>query len=425
MLKESILILMLLVCFNLIATKAYSQTSWGKFQANPVLDIGSAGSWDDRGASHPRVLFDGTVYKMWYSGFDGSNIRIGHATSPDGINWTKAAENPVLDLGAQGTWDAVWVENSMVLFDGTSFQMWYYGRDANSIHRIGYATSSDGVTWDKYSGNPIIEPSGNSGSWNSNRVAQPWVIFDGTSYQMWFGGYDGSKRRTGYATSTDGITWEEYSGNPVLDVGTPGSWDADLSANPSVVFDGSNYHMWYQGRGPGLPFLIGYATSPDGVVWTKDPGNPVLALGNSGTWEGTWHLGPCVLLLEGTYKMWYTGIDRGFGRTGYATSPITGVQDEIVDVPLEYSLAQNYPNPFNPETEVYFQLPEVTQVVVTIFNTRGQETRRLTDINYAAGYHSVRWDGMDNQGNPVSSGVYLYQLRTNNFTRVKKMSLIR
>ncbi len=85
----------------------------------------------------------------------------------------------------------------------------------------------------------------------------------------------------------------------------------------------------------------------------------------------------------------------------------------------------NYPNPFNPSTEIRFQIPEATQVVVTIFNTRGQEIRRLIDANYAAGYHEARWDGQDNHGNPVSSGVYLYQLRTATFSQVKKMSLMR
>ena len=97
----------------------------------------------------------------------------------------------------------------------------------------------------------------------------------------------------------------------------------------------------------------------------------------------------------------------------------------LSSLPEDYALLQNYPNPFNPETEIYFQLPEANHVVVAIFNTNGQEIRRLADSNYAAGYHSLRWKGMDNQGNAVSSGVYLYQLRTAAFSQVRKMSLMR
>ncbi len=94
-------------------------------------------------------------------------------------------------------------------------------------------------------------------------------------------------------------------------------------------------------------------------------------------------------------------------------------------VPERFALLQNHPNPFNPETEIRFQLPEASHVVVRIFNTLGQEIRTLTDAQYVAGYHSVRWDGKDNHGNPVSSGVYLYQLRAGTFSQVKKMSLLR
>ncbi|MHA1939977.1 MAG: FlgD immunoglobulin-like domain containing protein [Candidatus Thorarchaeota archaeon] len=97
----------------------------------------------------------------------------------------------------------------------------------------------------------------------------------------------------------------------------------------------------------------------------------------------------------------------------------------LSSLPEDYALSQNYPNPFNPETEIYFQLPETNHVVVAIFNTRGQEIRRLADGNYEAGYHSLNWNGMGNQGNPVASGVYLYQLRTPTFSHVRKMSLMR
>ena len=88
-------------------------------------------------------------------------------------------------------------------------------------------------------------------------------------------------------------------------------------------------------------------------------------------------------------------------------------------------MEQNHPNPFNPETEIRFQLPQASQVVVRIFNTLGQEIRTLVDSPYTAGYHTVRWDGKDNKGYLVSSGIYLYQLKAGAFSQIKKMSLIR
>jgi len=94
-------------------------------------------------------------------------------------------------------------------------------------------------------------------------------------------------------------------------------------------------------------------------------------------------------------------------------------------VPEKFSLEQNYPNPFNPETEIRFQLAEASQVVVRIYNTLGQRIRILTDREYRAGLHSIRWDGRDNNGNAISSGIYLYKLQAGSFSQIRKMTLLR
>ena len=96
-----------------------------------------------------------------------------------------------------------------------------------------------------------------------------------------------------------------------------------------------------------------------------------------------------------------------------------------MNLPSELKLNQNYPNPFNPETEISFQLPEANHVVIKIYNVRGEEIRTLTDGQYQVGGHQIRWDGKDNNGNLVPSGVYLYQLQAGTFSQVKKMSLVR
>lgn len=99
----------------------------------------------------------------------------------------------------------------------------------------------------------------------------------------------------------------------------------------------------------------------------------------------------------------------------------TSNQEPVTD----YQLEQNYPNPFNPETEIRFALPEASQVVVSIFNVLGEKIRTLVNASYEAGYHSILWDGKDEYGDPVASGVYLYQLRAGEFSQVMKMSLVR
>ena len=116
----------------------------------------------------------------------------------------------------------------------------------------------------------------------------------------------------------------------------------------------------------------------------------------------------------------------------FATGIITGVENSLPERPQGYVLRQNYPNPFSanetlshPETEIRFQLPEASHVVLKIFNLFGEEIRTLVDDRRGAGDHTLHWNGKDEHGNPVASGVYLYQLRAGNFSQVRKMSLLR
>jgi hypothetical protein len=98
---------------------------------------------------------------------------------------------------------------------------------------------------------------------------------------------------------------------------------------------------------------------------------------------------------------------------------------EASSISYQFSLGHNHPNPFNPETKFRFQLPEVTHVVVEIYNIHGQKILGLLDETLAVGTHNVRWDGKDKYGNLVPSGVYFYQVRTSKYFQVKKMTLLR
>ncbi|MFZ4619586.1 MAG: putative Ig domain-containing protein [Bacteroidota bacterium] len=99
-------------------------------------------------------------------------------------------------------------------------------------------------------------------------------------------------------------------------------------------------------------------------------------------------------------------------------------------LPTVYALEQNFPNPFNPSTTINYQLPNESRVSITVFNMLGQQVKQMVDADQAAGYHSIVWNGMDNNGSPVSSGVYLYKIvaQANGksvFTATKKMMFLK
>jgi hypothetical protein len=93
--------------------------------------------------------------------------------------------------------------------------------------------------------------------------------------------------------------------------------------------------------------------------------------------------------------------------------------------PTVFNLEQNYPNPFNPETVIKFSLPEDSKVTLRIYNVLGQVVNTLVDQALPAGNHSVIWDGKNEQGTDVASGVYFYRLKATSYESIMKMTLLR
>ena len=255
------------------------------------------------------------------------------------VEWTKYSTSSVLPTGGSGAWDEKAIERPMVIKDGVTYKMWYYGKNTSDQWRLGYATSSDGTTWSKYGSNPVLTPGG-AGAWDSNHVGAAWVIQESSSsYKMWYTGTDQTNddedAQIGYATSSDGITWNKYGSNPVLTYGGTNDWDGDGIGWPTVIKDGSTYKMWYDGFNDTQGTIgIGHATSTDGIFWTKhsdgsgsDPyanSDPVIEKGPTGQWTDEGPFTASVIKEDSLYRMWFSG-EQSTGsdsieRIGYAYS---------------------------------------------------------------------------------------------------------
>jgi predicted GH43/DUF377 family glycosyl hydrolase len=399
--------------FILTAATSFAQFPWTKDQDNnPVLVPGEPGTWNDVSEYPFSVLFHEGTYRLWIGGYDGITVSFGYFSSPDGINWTPYEANPILHPGTAGSWDDNHLANPNVIFNNNLYKMWYAASDGNN-YRIGYATSPDGLIWTKYEGNPVMDL-GPEGSWDDSAVYDPCVYFDGATYHMWYSGGNGSVIRIGYASSPDGTTWTKNEDNPVLEKGSVPSWDYRSVMAPSVIFDGMTYHMWYSGtvESSGWHYRTGYATSGDGLTWTKHEGNPVLTP-DDGSWDSQW-VGYVHVLrddINGLYKMWYGGgADDEVAKIGYATAPIFDALEEFASQrnPRDFNLNQNYPNPFNPVTTISYELPMSTDVNLSIYNLLGQKVATLVDKKQAAGKYQARWDATG-----FASGIYICRLEAN------------
>jgi predicted GH43/DUF377 family glycosyl hydrolase len=243
--------------------------------------------------------------------------------------WTKDANNPVLSGGgASGAWNRhVFCPHVLYNPDSTRYEMWFCATSepfTDRPFRIGFATSPDGITWTMYP-DPVLEPA--EGTWDEYTVEDPMVIRqeDG-QYKMWYASWGPeSPGMIGYATSSDGINWtKDMLNNPVMVPG-PDSWQVNGFSSPYVLSFEGGYKMWYTGWSANWDSTnIGYATSPDGISWTPDNiRNPVLMTGGDGRWDDSNLKFPNVLLIDNMYHMWYTGwsADWSSSNIGYATSP--------------------------------------------------------------------------------------------------------
>lgn len=161
-------------------------------------------------------------------------------------------------------------------------------------------------------------------------------------------------------------------------------------------------------------------------------------------WEGDPTTEPAEWLLEGTDPSpRVTGNFTAFGLLAPGVPPLPGQGDQVkLDdvvmtssrataveqdgaIPREYSLDQNYPNPFNPDTRITFSLPKKEMTSLVIYNTLGQAIRTLVASDLGAGNHTCTWDGMDDSGQAVTSGVYVYRLNSGNHSESRRMVLMR
>jgi hypothetical protein len=116
-------------------------------------------------------------------------------------------------------------------------------------------------------------------------------------------------------------------------------------------------------------------------------------------------------------------ITPGFQR-GFISIGGQGTNEDVV-IPGEYALKQNYPNPFNPQTNIEFSLPTAQFVSISVFNLLGQQVRSLVNDRIEAGNHTVCWNGKNDLGVDVPSGMYFYKLYTPEFSQTNKMLMLR
>lgn len=307
--------------------------TWTLYSGNPALTVADLNSESLTYANlngfyyaSSWVIYDNGTYKMWTNGQNNSKVRIGYATSSDGYSWTpvggSAGEGAVITNGGSANYHALGIS---VIKDGSTYKAWY-ACDDNGFSRYYYATSSDGISW---SGRTLALGFDDGGALAFDDV-QPGLTASCTvikesngTYKMWYVGRDSVASpyyfKIGLATSNDGISWTRVSGSGtggcVFDSGTAGKFDDKNVVHPTVIKVGDTYKMWYYGAANSGANGIGYATSTDGINWTRHY--------QSGTSDGqlaefdnqaSYSSAPSVINTGSDYKMYYNWFNSVTGK---------------------------------------------------------------------------------------------------------------
>lgn len=287
-------------------------------QNRNLLPLGKAGAFDETHAKYPCVLRVGKQWWMWYNGraADCFTGQVGLAISDDGIHWKKANQGkPVMEHGPPGSFDETKIDHPTVVYFNNRFHMWYTAGPGSGPYTIGYATSADGIKWQRENDGKPVLTAGPTGKFDQDGVLHPTALRDENGLlHLWYNGVDqGRGFRIGYVTSRDGIHWKRMNGGkPVLEPTEINGQSESYVYNAYVLRDQGRYHMWYssaqgitQNRYATNGSGIVYCVSEDGIHWTRDK-KTTLFNGPRGSLDEYSCFAPCVVRRDDALFMYYS-----------------------------------------------------------------------------------------------------------------------
>jgi hypothetical protein len=278
----------------------YPMDGWTWVRHGVVLEDSTAGSQD--GLIAPAAVIVADSIHLWVTRKKGTQHRILHSVSTDGVSFSEPAETS--GLAGQDI-----IAYPSVLHDGSRFLMWY------GSGSIDHAWSSDGVAWNMI-GTGVLRPGG-TGAFDSLSVLYPSVVAVPDGYAMYYTGFDGQTFAIGRAESTDGATWSRSLPDPILTHGSAGAFDNHAVAQPFALRTSSSVLLWYGGydtetTNPG-PYRIGLAQSTDGAQFARSgltidllpDGEEAWSTRDPAVvrWHDQWWMAYCVMGDDGRYRI--------------------------------------------------------------------------------------------------------------------------
>lgn len=305
-------IFVLFCSFEILAFSSFSFRVFAEYRFNPNNPLLSpTAPYESRGVFSPSIIVKDNIYYMWYTSENETQRTISLANSSDGINWVHNAYNPVLYPDTNNTHICEKnVHDPEVIFNYSlnKFQMWYVAnceptyQTGRPRYWIKYAESINGINWDTRA-IPVLSP---EAAWEMEGLANVTVWQDNYLYRMIYIGRNTSGVwKFGSASSVDGLSWTKSPDNPNFYPTEP--WELNNIGTPDIVKWQGVYSLYYHAATFLENKYIVYATSLNGVDWSKPDDNPVftLPINESGP------IGPEAIYVDNKRMLYYSSVRDG------------------------------------------------------------------------------------------------------------------
>jgi hypothetical protein len=368
-------------------------------------NLGAGKGIDFRAGSCDSVILCNNTF------VNGLDRVIRHYGSTANIKYLKFDHNTIVNMGSyHGTLSLGKVGKKVEITNNMFYDSFAFGNDTDKVRQVEFSDNKE---------------------YDSRGLARmTWVCAERNDTTQWV------ISKNYYAVSTLGQAWfDKWKSAGVTGEGSPLPWHINkkLGADSTKAFTKVNVTM---SNIPKLfTALMDWYRDPNGGNKTKN--TPTTKWNSSYDYDRKdftyyYYTLNCAY---GTSSTAYSGGDKGYPvgdlnwypsfKALYDAGNATAISD-VNGVPVEYTLSQNYPNPFNPTTNIVYSLPKASTVTIAIYNSIGQEIAVLINNQMqSAGQHKLTWNGRDAYGHAVATGVYFYQMRTNEFNVSKKMLLLK
>lgn len=234
---------------NLVRIVSYNGESWS---GKTTILTGIPNTWESA-VNRASLIHKDNKWHLWYTGRDGKVSKIGYATSNDGIHFIRQSKLPVLYPKTEQEGESVMNPHVIWNIKKNCYQMWYAAGEDYEPDVLFYAESNDGQSW---TNRRLVLSKDTSHEWEKTKVGGCHVVLNEEGlYTMYYIGYQNvDVARICYATSNDGIHWDRANYNILLSP-SKGSWDSDATYKPTVVEKQDGKYLWYNGRSKHNEFI--------------------------------------------------------------------------------------------------------------------------------------------------------------------------